>query len=99
MNSLDAEGACATLSDRASTSIGRVSLDVIVDLRPESDTYLEHITVELEAESMRCSWLPDAAGRQCRQLRAGAFYMPSAEGGLAYDDPRLGLEGNALVSI
>ena len=40
-----------------------------------------------------CPRIPDAAGRFRRQLRAArAFYTPSAEGGLAYDDPRLGLD-------
>ena len=75
-------------------------LDIIVDLRPESETYLEHIAVELDAENMRALYAPErfAHGYQTLQddtvanYELGAFYTPSAEGGLAYDDPRLGLD-------
>ena len=34
-------------------------LDIIVDLRPESSTYLEHIAVELSAENMRALYVPE----------------------------------------
>ena len=74
--------------------------DVIVDLRSESETYLEHVAVELDAEMMRALYVPErrfAPGY--RTLRddtvasyaLGEVYTPSAEGGLPYDDPRLGL--------
>jgi dTDP-4-dehydrorhamnose 3,5-epimerase len=75
-------------------------LDIIVDLRPESETYLKHIAVELDAENMRALYVPKrfAHGYQTLQddtvanYELGAFYTPSAEGGLAYDDARLGLD-------
>jgi len=74
-------------------------LDIIVDLRPESPTYLEHIAVELSAENVRALYVPErfAHGYQVLQDNTDARYemseryTPSAEGGLAYDDPRLGL--------
>ena len=55
-------------------------LDIIVDLRPESPTYLQHIAVELDAENMRALYVPErfahgyqsAAGRYRRQLRDGS---------------------------
>ena len=34
-------------------------LDIIVDLRPESPTYLEHVAVELNAENMRSLYVPE----------------------------------------
>src|SRR5437879_1920833 len=34
-------------------------LDVIVDLRPESPTYLQHVGVELTAENHRALYVPD----------------------------------------
>ena len=34
-------------------------LDIIVDLRPESPTYLEHIAVELSEENMRGLYVPE----------------------------------------
>lgn len=75
-------------------------LDIIVDLRPESPTYLEHITVELSADNHRALYVPErfAHGYQVLEdqtetsYQVGEFYTPSAEGGLRYSDPRLGLE-------
>ena len=75
-------------------------LDIIVDLRPESETYLQHEAVELDAESMRALYVPERFAHGYQTLRAdtvasyelGQVYTPSAEGGLPYDDPRLGLE-------
>jgi dTDP-4-dehydrorhamnose 3,5-epimerase len=74
-------------------------LDIIVDLRPESPTYLEHIAVELDADNMRSLYVPErfAHGYQVLQDDTDASYQmsetytPSAEGGLPYDDPALGL--------
>src|ERR1700716_2940668 len=34
-------------------------VDVIVDLRPESPTYLQHVGVELTAENHRALYVPD----------------------------------------
>ncbi|MCS0493959.1 dTDP-4-dehydrorhamnose 3,5-epimerase [Ancylobacter mangrovi] len=74
-------------------------LDIIVDLRPESRTYLQHTAVELTADNHRALFVPErfAHGYQvledCTETsyQVGEFYMPAAEGGLRYDDPRLGL--------
>ena len=65
-------------------------LDIIVDLRPESPTYLEHVAVELNAENMRALYVPErfAHGYQVLQDNTDASYemsecyTPSAEGGL-----------------
>jgi dTDP-4-dehydrorhamnose 3,5-epimerase len=75
-------------------------LDVIVDLRPESETYLEHVAVQLDEENGRALYVPErfAHGYQVladgteTSYQVGEFYTPEAEGGLRYDDPRLGLE-------
>jgi len=75
-------------------------LDIIVDLRPESPTYLEHIAVELSADNHRALYVPErfAHGYQVLEdntettYQVGEFYAPEMEGGLRYDDPRLGLE-------
>ena len=34
-------------------------LDIIVDLRPESPTYLEHVAVELSADNHRALYVPE----------------------------------------
>ncbi len=82
-------------------------LDIIVDLRPESPTYLEHIAVELNAENMRSLYVPErfAHGYQALEDDTDASYemseryTPSAEGGLLYDDPRLGLAWPLPVTV
>lgn len=74
-------------------------LDIIVDLRPESPTYLEHVAVELTADNHRALYVPErfAHGYQVLEDRTetsyqvGEFYAPETEGGLRYSDPRLGL--------
>lgn len=74
-------------------------LDVIVDLRPESPTFLEHVAVELSGENQRALYIPGrfAHGYQTLEdgtailYQASTFYAPGAEGGLRYDDPRLSI--------
>src|SRR5205807_8145928 len=74
-------------------------LDIIVDLRPESPTYLQHIAVELSADNSRALYVPERFGHGYQALedgtetsyQVGEFYAPGTEGGLAWDDPRLGL--------
>jgi dTDP-4-dehydrorhamnose 3,5-epimerase len=70
-----------------------------VDLRPESATYLHHVAVELNEDNYRALYVPErfAHGYQCladkteTSYQVGEFYAPGQEGGLRYDDPRLGL--------
>lgn len=74
-------------------------VDIIVDLRPESPTYLQHVAVELSADNHRALYVPErfAHGYQVLEditetsYQVGEFYTPEAEGGLRHDDPRLGL--------
>ncbi|HEY8052735.1 MAG TPA: dTDP-4-dehydrorhamnose 3,5-epimerase [Steroidobacteraceae bacterium] len=74
-------------------------LDIIVDLRPESATYLRHVAVELNEDNYRALYVPErfAHGYQCLTDRTettyhvGEFYTPAMEGGLMYNDPKLGL--------
>jgi dTDP-4-dehydrorhamnose 3,5-epimerase len=81
-------------------------LDVIVDLRPESATFLEHIAVELNEENMRALYVPERCAHGYQTLRdntdtsyqVGEFYTPNAEGGVRYDDTWLGLQWPLPVS-
>src|SRR2546427_9507900 len=74
-------------------------LDIIVDLRPESPTYLHHVAVELTADNHRGLYVPErfAHGYQALEDRTemwyqvSEFYTPEVEGGLRYSDPRLDL--------
>jgi len=81
-------------------------LDIIVDLRPESPSYLEHVAVELTADNHRALYVPErfAHGYQVLEdatetsYQVGEFYAPGHEGGLRFDDPRLALSWPLPVS-
>lgn len=70
---------------------------VIVDLRPDSETYLSHIQVTLSAENRRAVYVPEMFGNGYQALTDGAvaiyqvseFYAPERERGLRYNDPAL----------
>lgn len=74
-------------------------LDIIVDLRPESPTFLDHVAVELSAENQRGLYVPERFAHGYITLEdntdtsymVGEYYTPGVEGGLMYDDPKLGL--------
>src|ERR1700752_1157180 len=75
-------------------------VDIIVDLRPESPTYLQHIEVELTEDNHRAIYVPErfAHGYQVlvdkteTSYQVGEFYTPGSEGGLMYNDLKLGLK-------
>lgn len=82
-------------------------IDIIVDLRPESPTYLHHITVELSEENRRSLYVPERFAHGYQVLRdntetsyhVGEFYTPESEGGLLYKDPQLKLEWPLPVTV
>lgn len=73
--------------------------DVIVDLRPESPTYLRHVGVELTADNHRALYVPELFAHGFETLvddteaayQVSAFYTPGQEQGLRYDDPGLAI--------
>jgi dTDP-4-dehydrorhamnose 3,5-epimerase len=75
-------------------------MDIIVDLRPESTTYLQWVAVELSEENQRALYVPERFAHGYQTLRdntdtsyqVGEFYTPEEEGGLMYNDRRLGLD-------
>ena len=82
-------------------------LDIIVDLRPDSPTYLQHIAVELSEDNGRALYVPERFAHGYQVLRdstetsyqVGEFYTPGSEGGLRYDDPRLNLTWPLPVAV
>jgi len=74
-------------------------LDVLVDLRPDSETFLQHATVELSEENLKMIYIPEGFAHGFQTLQENsvllyhhtAFYTPGVEGGLRYDDPRLNI--------
>ncbi len=82
-------------------------LDVIVDLRPESPTFLQHTAVELTASNRRAFVVPPRFAHGFMTLAddtevlylVSAFYTPAEEGGLRHDDPVLGIAWPRAVSV
>jgi dTDP-4-dehydrorhamnose 3,5-epimerase len=73
---------------------------VLVDMRPGSPTYLNHVSVELSAANRRAVYLPElvAAGVQTLadnselMYQVSEFHTPEAERGLRFDDPAIGID-------
>jgi dTDP-4-dehydrorhamnose 3,5-epimerase len=82
-------------------------LDVIVDLRPDSATYLKWAAFELTSENLRRLYIPKgfAHGFQALSENAevgyllSAFHEPAAASGVRYNDPRIGIEWPLPVSV
>jgi len=69
--------------------------DVIIDLRPQSRTYLEWVAVELTADKYKLVYVPEGFAHGYQTLvdstevvyQVSEFYAPAAERGVRYDDP------------
>jgi len=74
--------------------------DVIIDLRPESPTYMRHLGVELSADSGRALYIPEGMAHGFVTLVDGsevfyqmsAFHEPAAARGVRWNDPAFGIE-------
>ena len=74
--------------------------DVIVDVRPDSETYLEWVGVELDAEGASQVLVPAGCAHGYQTLRedcevfylVSAYYAPEAERGIRWDDPAFGVD-------
>ena len=81
--------------------------DVIVDLRPDSPTYLKHVSVELTAENRRALYIPEFFAHGFQSLtdasevfyQMSEFYTPGQARGLRYNDPALGISWPLPVSV
>lgn len=75
-------------------------LDVIVDLRRSSPSFMRHEGFELSAQNHRMLWVPPGFAHSFQSLSddtevtylVTAAYAPDAERGLRYDDPRLAID-------
>lgn len=78
---------------------GRI-LDVVVDIRKESSTFGKHIAVELSAENHRQLFIPKGfahgyavlSEKAIVEYKCDDFYYPECEGGIAWNDPALGID-------
>ncbi len=70
---------------------------MIVDLRPNSPTYLQHVGVELNARNRRALYVPEMFAHGLQTLedetevlyQINAFHVPDKATGIRYDDPKL----------
>ena len=78
---------------------GRV-LDVAVDIRPESPTYGRYVAVELSGDNHRQLFIPKGFAHgyvaleedTVFQYKCTAYYHPESEGGIAWNDPTIGID-------
>lgn len=81
--------------------------DVIIDMRPDSPTYMQHIGVELTEENRRALYVPEMFAHGYQALTDGAevvyqvgeFYTPGYERGLRYNDPVFKIEWPMPVTV
>jgi dTDP-4-dehydrorhamnose 3,5-epimerase len=81
--------------------------DVIVDVRPDSDTYGCWESFELSADVRQMLYIPEGCAQGFQTLEddtelayhASAFYAPEFERGFRYDDPAFKLEWPLAVEV
>jgi dTDP-4-dehydrorhamnose 3,5-epimerase len=81
--------------------------DVIVDMRPESPTYMQHFGVELTEKNRKALYVPEMFAHGYLTLSDGAevayqvseAYTPGCERGLRFDDPSLKIEWPIPVTV
>lgn len=74
--------------------------DVIIDLRPDSPTFLQWVAVELSAENRRMIYVPHGFAHGFQALedntevfyQMSEFYVPEAARGIRWDDRAFGIE-------
>jgi len=79
-------------------TVGRM-LDVAVDLRANSPTFGKWFSIELNSENKTLLWVPVGFAHgfatisdYCEvQYKQTDFYNPEAEGGIAWNDPDIGI--------
>lgn len=81
--------------------------DVILDLRPQSPTFLRWQAAELTADNHRAVYIPQGCAHAFQTLtddaevayRISAFHAPHAAGGCRYDDPAFAVAWPLPVTV
>jgi len=81
--------------------------DVIIDLRPDSDTFTRPFGILLDAESRNMLYIPEGFAHGFLTLQDSTevfyqmseFYEPSSARGVRWNDPSFGIEWPADVSV
>lgn len=74
-------------------------IDVAVDIRKDSPTYGEHVSIRLSGENNRMFWIPPGFAHGFSSLEEGTifsykctnYYSKESEGSVAWDDPELNI--------
>ncbi|WP_018634650.1 dTDP-4-dehydrorhamnose 3,5-epimerase family protein [Parafrankia elaeagni] len=82
-------------------------LDVVVDTRPGSPTYLRHVSVELTAQNHRALFIAAGLAHGYQTLvddteatyQMSVPFTPGHDRGVRFDDPRLGIAWPLPVSV
>ena len=82
-------------------------IDVIVDIRQVSPTFLQWQAVELSAKNNRMIYIPEGFAHGFQTLQDNSaliyhhteFYTPGAEGGIRYDDPLVDIRWTLPVTV
>lgn len=85
---------------------GRI-FDAIIDLRPGSETYMQHFGIELSEDNRAALYVPEMFAHGYQALTDGAevfyqvseFYAPGTERGLRHDDPAFGVVWPMPVTV
>ena len=91
------------------TCIRGTIFDVIIDLRPNSQTYCQWFAVELEAENYRMLFIPEGFAHGFQALeddtvvfyQMSEFYHPECARGVRWNDPAFAIEwplSNRVIS-
>jgi dTDP-4-dehydrorhamnose 3,5-epimerase len=75
-------------------------LDVAVDIRPNSETYGKHFSIELSGENKKQFFIPRGFAHGYAVLedntifayKCDNYYHPKSEGGIIYNDPNLNID-------
>jgi dTDP-4-dehydrorhamnose 3,5-epimerase len=81
--------------------------DVIVDIRPDSPTYLKHFSVDLTAGAYNALYVPEGFAHgfltlepeTCVFYQMSAFYAPGFAHGFRWNDPAFGIEWGGEVHV
>jgi dTDP-4-dehydrorhamnose 3,5-epimerase len=81
--------------------------DLVVDLRKQSDTFLQHDGVELTDRNHRALYIPEGCGHGFLTLtddsdvfyQMSQFYQPTAGRGLRWNDPALNISWPGIVHV
>jgi dTDP-4-dehydrorhamnose 3,5-epimerase len=81
--------------------------DTIIDMRPDSGTFLQHASITLTADNGTMLYVPEEFAHGFITLQdhtevtyqVSEFYTPGAERGLRYDDPAIGIEWPLEVEV